>query len=266
LDVTKKDFKMRFESITRYDLQLSIIIPVKDEAQNVVALAKEISNVLCTRSTSWQCIWIDDGSTDTTLDELAKINRKDPCHQFISLTRNYGQSAALALGFSSARGQILVTMDGDGQNDPKNIPAMINRLKKEGADMVNGWRIKRKDTFSRKMASYLANSFRNRLTRDHIKDVGCSLRVFRHHCIENIPIFKGMHRFLPTLVRMRGFSKIIEMPVDHRSRKFGETKYGINNRLWVGIADTFAIRWMQSRMTLPEVKSSSLLQEGGKNL
>ncbi|MAF33866.1 MAG: glycosyltransferase [Desulfobacterales bacterium] len=119
---------MRFEPATRYDLQLSIIIPVKDEDQNVAALAEEISNVLYTLSTFWECIWIDDGSTDTTLDELAKINRKDTCHQFISLARNYGQSAALAVGFTSARGQILVTMDGDGQNDPKNIPAMINHL------------------------------------------------------------------------------------------------------------------------------------------
>jgi hypothetical protein len=124
---------------------------------------------------------------------------------------------------------------------------MINRLKDEDADMVNGWRIKRKDTFFRKMASYVANSFRNWLTLDHVKDVGCSLRVFRHHCIKNIPIFKGMHRFLPTLVRMRGFSKIVEMPVHHHPRKFGATKYGINNRLWVGIADTLAIRWMRSR-------------------
>ena len=238
---------MRFEPATRYDLQLSIIIPVKDEDQNVAALAEEISNVLYTLSTFWECIWIDDGSTDTTLDEFAKINRKDTCHQFISLARNYGQSAALAVGFTSARGRILVTMDGDGQNDPKNIPAMINRLKDEDADMVNGWRIKRKDTFCRKMASYVANSFRNWLTRDHVKDVGCSLRVFRHHCIKNIPIFKGMHRFLPTLVRMRGFSKIVEMPVHHHPRKFGATKYGINNRLWVGIADTLAIRWMRSR-------------------
>ena len=257
---------MRFKPATRYDLQLSIIIPVKEEEQNVAALAEEISNVLCTISTSWECIWIDDGSTDATLDELAKINGKDARHQFISLTCNYGQSAALAVGFTSAHGQILVTMDGDGQNDPQNIPAMIGRLKDENADMVNGWRIKRKDTLSRKMASLVANSFRNRLTRDHVKDVGCSLRVFHHYCIENIPIFKGMHRFLPTLVRMSGFSKIVEMPVHHRPRKFGETKYGINNRLWVGIADTIAIRWMRSRMTFPEIKSSSLLQEGEKNL
>ena len=159
---------MRFEPATRYDLQLSIIIPVKDEEQNVAALAEEISNVLYTLSTFWECIWIDDGSTDTTLDEFAKINRKDTCHQFISLARHYGHSAALAVGFTSARGQILMTMDGDGQNNPKDIiPLLMKYLSDENICLVGGIRKKRMDSLLKRYSSIIANNIRKYILNDY---------------------------------------------------------------------------------------------------
>jgi len=123
--------------------------------------------------------------------------------------------------------------------------------------MVNGWRKTRMDSSVRKASSLIANAFRNKMTKDNIKDVGCSIRAFRRECVDNVILFKGMHRFLPTLIRISGYPKIVEMPVNHRPRRFGETKYGIQNRLWVGLADTFAVLWMKHRMAFPKIKEKS---------
>ncbi len=255
---------MTHESLP-WDLDLSVMIPVKNEGQNIARLAKEVGTVMHATSWTWECLWVDDGSTDNTLSELEQINKKDPHHQFVVLARNYGQSAALHIGFRHARGEILVTLDGDGQNDPSDIPALVERLLEDGADMINGVRQRRRDTFVRKISSRIANGFRNWVTKEQVRDVGCSLRVFRHRCVKNIPVFKGMHRFLPTLVRMGGCPGIVEMPVNHRPRRYGQTKYGIHNRLWAGLIDTLAVRWMQTRMVYPEVRRSSL-SEGGKKI
>ena len=246
---------------TKWTLDLSILIPVKDEGQNIAPLAVEIDAAMASTPYTWDCLWVDDGSTDETLTEIRTLCRTDPRHQFISFDRNYGQSAAMYAGFRRARGRILVTLDGDGQNDPKDIPSMVRRLIDERADMVNGVRQRRQDSAIRKISSRIANGYRNWLTREQITDVGCSLRVFRHDCVADIPPFKGMHRFLPTLVRIRGFSKILEAPVNHRPRISGQTKYGIHNRLWVGLADTLAVRWMQHRMVFPQIATSSTLKE-----
>jgi dolichol-phosphate mannosyltransferase len=241
----------------QWDLDLSIIIPVKDEAENIAELAEELEASMALVSCSWECIWVDDGSTDSTLLELIMLSRRQPRHEYIALSGNYGQAAALYTGFCHARGRLLGTMDGDGQNDPKDLPILVNRLLQGGLDMVNGIRQQRKDTFVRKISSRIANGFRNRVTGENVTDVGCSLRVFRHSCVRDIPPFKGMHRFLPTLIRIYGCSKIVEVPVRHRPRKHGNTKYGIHNRLWVGLMDTLAVRWMQTRMVYAEVKSGS---------
>ena len=247
------------EKSATWNPDMSIIIPVKDEERNIAGLAEEFTMAMLPTSWSWECLWIDDGSTDNTLSELQRINKKDARHQFIALSRNYGQSAALSTGFSYARGEILVTMDGDGQNDPDDIPVLVRCLLESNADIVNGWRKRRSDTAVRKILSRIANAFRNRVTREQIRDVGCSIRVFRHRCVEGIPVFRGMHRFLPTLIRAGGCCpRIVEMPVRHRPRAHGQTKYGIHNRLWVGLMDTLAVRWMQTRMVYPKVKTSSL--------
>jgi dolichol-phosphate mannosyltransferase len=244
-----------------WNLNLSIIIPLKDEGQNVNPLREEIDAVMQPLPYSWECLWIDDGSRDNTLGEIQRFNREDPHHQYIALAGNFGQSPALHVGFRGARGQILVTLDGDGQNDPRDITAMVAFLVEGGYDLVNGVRRNRKDTFIRKASSRIANGFRNWLTHEQITDVGCSLRIFRHVCVQHVTPFRGFHRFLPTLIRICGYSKIAEMPVSHRPRKYGLTSYGIHNRLWVGILDTLAVRWMQKRVVFAKIKLKSSPEE-----
>ncbi|OPY68195.1 MAG: Undecaprenyl-phosphate 4-deoxy-4-formamido-L-arabinose transferase [Syntrophorhabdus sp. PtaU1.Bin050] len=234
--------------------EVSIVIPVKDEDENIDALAREINASLAPANFSWECLWIDDGSTDGTAEALMKLHEKNPRHRFILLAGNFGQSAALSVGFQNTVGDIIATLDGDGQNDPADIPRLIALLQEHNADMVNGVRSKRNDSFVRKVSSRIANGFRNWVTGDNITDVGCALRVFRSRCVKRIPVFKGMHRFFPTLVRIQGFSRIIESPVNHRPRTRGKTKYGIQNRLWVGLADLGAVKWMQSRLVFPEIQ------------
>ncbi|HQB34808.1 MAG TPA: glycosyltransferase family 2 protein [Syntrophorhabdus sp.] len=234
---------------------VSIIIPVKDEGENIDILGNEINMAMENVTLPWECIWIDDGSTDTTVGELKKLSACDARHRLVILARNFGQSAALSVGFQNATGDILVTLDGDGQNDPADIPRLIEKLQKHGADMVNGVRQKRHDSFVRKISSRIANNFRDWVTGDRVTDVGCSVRVFKRECVKGIPVFKGMHRFLPTLVRMQGYTHIMESLVNHRPRVRGKTKYGIQNRLWVGLADLAAVKWMQSRLVFPEVQS-----------
>jgi glycosyltransferase involved in cell wall biosynthesis len=240
-----------------WDLDLSIVIPLKDEDRSVIPLKKEIDDVMLQLPYSWECLWIDDGSTDNTLTEIQRFNQQDPRHQYLALAFNCGQSAALHAGFSYARAEVIMTLDGDGQNDPGDLPRLIEHLYKENCDMVNGVRRNRMDSFTRKISSRIANGFRNRLTHENISDVGCSLRVFRHECVQHITPFKGFHRFLPTLVRIAGYTRICQIPVNHRSRRYGQTSYGIHNRLWIGIIDTLAVRWMQSRAVFAKVKSSS---------
>lgn len=244
-----------------WPLDLSVVVPVKDETENVEILAKEVSDALDPHPWRWECLWIDDGSTDGTLERLSRIRKRDPRHHWLALERNYGQSAALAAGFARARGAVLATLDGDGQNDPRGIPPLVERLLAADAHMVNGWRSDRKDDSVRRISSRVSNAFRNRMTGERIRDVGCALRAFRHECVVDVPVFKGMHRFLPTLVRLSGWDRIEEMPVPHRPRRFGATKYGIRNRLWVGLMDTFAVRWMQHRLVRPRIRTSSYAQE-----
>ena len=240
------------------ELDLSIVIPLKDEGESVVRLRDEIDAVFATLPYQWECIWVDDGSTDDTLDKIRRFHQLDQHHQYVELSQNYGQSAAMYAGFCHARGRLLATLDGDGQNNPGDIPGLIELMDIENCDIVNGVRRNRQDSLVRKLSSRIANGFRNWLTRESVTDVGCSLRVFRKDCIRHISPFNGFHRFLPTLIQLYGCSRMAEMPVNHRPRKFGQTKYGIQNRLWVGILDTIAVRWMQSRVVIPGIQTTSL--------
>jgi dolichol-phosphate mannosyltransferase len=233
---------------------ISIIVPVMNESDNIVPLAGEITTAMKSTTWRWECLWIDDFSSDGTRDKLNEVSRTDPRHRVFLHNRNYGQSAALATGFNRANGDILVTLDGDGQNDPASIPAVVKKLITEQADLVNGWRKNRKDSLVRKISSRIGNGFRNTLTGENITDVGCALRAFRRECVSQVFIFKGMHRYFPTLVRINGYKKILEEPVNHRPRQRGKTKYGINNRLWVGIADTIALCWMKRRIVRPQIE------------
>ncbi len=233
---------------------VTFVVPVKDEVDNVGTLAAEISAAMADSTRSWECVWVDDGSTDGTGSALERVAAEDPRHRLVSLGRNCGQSTAMAVGFSRARGELLVTLDGDGQNDPRDVPRMIELLVDSGADVVNGWRRTREDGLVRRISSRVANGFRNWLTDEQVRDVGCSLRVMRREAVRHLFVFRGMHRFLPTLARLNGAERILEVPVHHRPRLRGTTKYGIHNRLWVALADAFAVRWLQARSVDPGLR------------
>jgi glycosyltransferase involved in cell wall biosynthesis len=237
---------------------LSIVIPVHNEAESAPLLADEIDRAFDDRS-DWECLWVDDGSDDGTRERLAELHRRDPQHHhYVTLEKRCGQSGALAAGFRMARGRVIATLDGDLQNDPAELPRLIGMLERGRTDMATGVRVVRRDGWVKRASSRTANAFRNWITRDRIQDTGCSLRAFYRECIEDVPVFAGMHRFLPTLVRMNGFV-VSEVPVGHRPRPLGKSKYGVNNRLWRGVADCLAVRWMQARRVEPHVCDSSLL-------
>lgn len=236
--------------------ELSIVIPIYNESGNVFPLADKIEESL--KEISWQCIWVNDGSTDNSFEILEKLRNRNPKHEIIDFEKNYGQSAALMIGFRSAQGRYIGTLDGDGQNDPADLAKMVSLLNENKYDVINGYRAKRRDSFLKRVSSKIANFVRNFITNEHeVKDVGCSTRVFRRECIESLPLFKSMHRFLPTLIKMKGF-KMFQIPVNHFPRENGQSKYTLNNRLWVGIIDLFVVRWMLRRLVFPKVKNNTI--------
>lgn len=220
-------------------------------------LADEVERAMEQSRVSWECLWVDDGSDDETPRRLRALHARNPHHHHLRLDHRCGQSGALIAGFQAARGEIIATLDADLQNDPAELPRLAAMLERGRADMVTGVRVERRDNWVRRVSSRAANGFRNWITHDRIRDVGCSLRVFYRDAADGLPAFKGMHRFLPTLVKMNGYH-VLEVPVSHRERQHGVTKYGVNNRLWRGIADCFAVRWMQSRWVSPRVAESTL--------
>jgi glycosyltransferase involved in cell wall biosynthesis len=241
---------------------VSVVVPVLNEEESVPLLAREVTAAFDGAPWSWECVWVDDGSTDGTLEQLRALNRDDPRHRYVAHDRNHGQSAALLTGFSRSSGRILATLDGDLQNDPADLPRLIEKLEAEDVHMVNGVRANRRDTLLRRLSSRIANGFRNRVSGATATDVGCSVRAFYRECADGLPRFHGMHRFLPTLVALRGW-RITEVDVNHRPRELGTTSYGVHNRLWVGIADTFGVRWLSSRSVDPRVAEASEPADGG---
>lgn len=224
--------------------RVSIVVPVYNEEESLPVLAAEIAAAMAA-APDYELLLVDDGSTDGSPAVLARLAAADPRIRVLRLGRNSGQSAALAAGFAHARAPVTVTLDADLQNDPADIPRLLAELD-AGWDVVCGVRTERQDTWVRRLSSRLANGVRNRLTHERVTDVGCTLRACRTEALRRVPVFKGMHRFLPTLLRMEG-ARVKEVPVRHRPRRYGEAKYGIGNRLWRGLADLFAVRWMQSR-------------------
>jgi dolichol-phosphate mannosyltransferase len=223
---------------------ISVVIPVFNEEENLPVLAAEIRGVLGGLGRPYEVIYVDDGSTDASPEVLKRLAREDPTVRIIRQRKNAGQSAALDAGFRFARGGVVVTLDADLQNDPADIPRLLERM--DEFDVVSGVRVNRQDTWTRKAASRIANGVRNRLTHDNVTDVGCTLRACRAEYLRSIPMFTGMHRFLPTLLKMAG-ARATEIPVNHRPRLHGQPKYTIGNRLWRALADLFAVRWMQKR-------------------
>ncbi|HEV8582750.1 MAG TPA: glycosyltransferase family 2 protein [Thermoanaerobaculia bacterium] len=224
--------------------EISVVIPVYNEEENLPILAAEVQGALEAVGRPYEVIYVDDGSTDGSPEILSDLAREDARVRVVRQQRNSGQSAALAAGFRFACGGIVVTLDADLQNDPADIPRLLERM--NGHDVVCGVRVNRQDTWVRKVSSRIANGVRNRLTHDSVTDVGCTLRACRTELVRNLPMFTGMHRFLPTLLKMEG-ARVTEVPVHHRPRLHGQPKYNIRNRIWRALADLFAVRWMQKR-------------------
>ena len=227
--------------------EISIVIPVFNEEENLPVLAEEIRAAMTPVETAgrpYEVILVDDGSTDTSPAVMARLAREDLHIRILRQRRNSGQSAALDAGVRHARGGIVVTLDADLQNDPADIPRLLERM--DGFDVVSGVRAKRRDTWVRRVSSKIANGIRNRVTHESVTDVGCTLRAMRIEYLRQIPVFNGMHRFLPTLLRMEG-ARVTEVPVNHRPRLHGQPKYNIRNRMFRALADLFGVRWMQTR-------------------
>lgn len=230
---------------------LSVVIPAFNEEANVEACYRELVPILEALRRPFEVIVVDDGSTDRTFEVLAGLAAADPRLRLIRFRRNAGQTAALDAGFKAARGEVVVTMDADLQNDPRDIPRLLAEL---GAhDAACGWRVHRRDPWIKRVSSRLANAVRNRMTAETVHDTGCTLKAYRRECLARLTLYRGMHRFLPTLLRFEGF-RVVEVPVNHRPRRAGHSKYSIGNRLWVGLADLFVVRWMMKRRLHYEIE------------
>lgn len=223
---------------------LSVVMPVHDEEESLEPLYRELCAVLRGLSGDAELLFVDDGSGDGSLARMREIAAKDARVRVLALDGHYGQSAALEAGFRAARGEVVATLDADLQNDPADLPTLLAGL--GGADVVSGVRRGRRDPWSRRMAARVANAFRNLVTGESVSDVGCSLRVMRAVHVKRVRLPRGMHRFLPTLLRMEG-ARLAERPVSHRPRRHGRSKYGFRDRLFAGLVDTLAVRWMKSR-------------------
>jgi dolichol-phosphate mannosyltransferase len=225
---------------------LSVVFPVYNEEENVPILLAEIARALDGSGWMYEIVAVDDGSSDRSLSVLRESRATYPTLRVLALEKNSGQTAALDAGWRAARGRLVVSLDADLQNDPADIPAMMRKLEESGSDMVIGVRVNRRDTVARRIQSKIGNGVRNWITGDKITDTGCSLKLLRREAIDRVHLFTGMHRFLPTLVRMEGY-RVVEMPVNHRPRQFGVSKYGAMNRAFRGLVDCLAVRWMGKR-------------------
>jgi len=218
---------------------VSVVVPLFNEEENVPILQAELTAAL--GGLDYEIIFVDDGSVDAT----AKAIAPDPRVRLLQFERNAGQSAAMYAGLHASRGAIAVLIDGDLQNDPADIPKLIAEIER-GADLVCGYRAQRKDTTVKRITSRVANFVRSRFTKDGVRDTGCTLKAMKRECVSALVPFKGMHRFIPALVKGAGY-RLVEVPVNHRPRKFGQSKYGLGNRALRATMDMFGVRWLLSR-------------------
>ena len=219
--------------------QVSVIVPVFNEEENIPILQTELRAAL--RPFDHELIFVDDGSADRTVEQI----EAGPNVRVIRFEKNAGQSAAMYAGLQAAHGAIVVLIDGDLQNDPADIPKLISEISR-GADLVCGYRALRRDTRVKRLTSRIANAVRSRYTRDGVRDTGCTLKAMRRDCVTALFPFKGMHRFIPALIKDAGY-RLVEIPVNHRPRRFGQTKYGLGNRAVRATVDMFGVRWLLSR-------------------
>ena len=233
---------------------ISVVIPFYNEQDNIEPLLKEVSNALT--GVEHEIVAVDDGSVDNTLAVMQSLKAQLPTLRIVRHRRNFGQSAAIASGVKAAKFDMIATLDGDGQNDPADIPALLKAVQEHarpGKTVVAvGKRSKRRDNWLRRISSRIANNTRMKLLNDDCPDTGCGLKLFPRATFLSLPHFNHMHRFLPALFKRHG-AVVVNVPVNHRPRTRGKSKYGVGNRLWVGIVDIFGVRWLQSRPCSPDV-------------
>lgn len=227
----------------------SVIIPCFNEKDNIEPLIAELVAVMQPTGRPFEIIYVDDRSNDGSYEHLLSLLKIHPFLRVVRHKANMGESAALVSGYSVARGEIIVQMDADLQNNPADFPAMLAKLE-EGYDAVCGVRTERQDSFSKRLSSMVANAIRGAILGDGVRDAGCTYKVMRRHCVAELPVFKATHRFTTTILIWNGY-KVFQMPITHRPRTRGYSKYGIGNRLWVGIKDMFAMRWYKNRRIPP---------------
>ncbi|HMK51608.1 MAG TPA: glycosyltransferase family 2 protein [Thermodesulfobacteriota bacterium] len=231
--------------------EISVMVPVFNEEESLPLLIPKLVEVLNLLNISYEVILVDDGSSDGSWEILKEMASHHPFFRILRFKENRGSSAALVAGVREARGNKIVTLDSDLQNDPEDIPKLLGYL--DQYDMAAGWRQKREDPWLRRISSKIANGVRNRLSGENVNDSVCPLRVFRRECFKDIPRFNGMHRFLPTLMKREGY-RVIEVPVSHHPRRFGEAKYNIRNRMWRAFIDLLGVRWMKRRTVRYEIE------------
>ena len=225
---------------------VSVVIPLFNEQDNMEMLQKELHAAL--KGLNYEIVFVDDGSKDATVSRV----ESRPDVQLLAFEKNAGQSAAMYAGIHAARGEVIALLDGDLQNDPADIPMLLAEIEK-GADLVCGYRAKRKDTVVKQITSRVANFVRSRFTKDGVRDTGCTLKAMRRECRDALVLFYGMHRFIPALVKGAGY-RIVEIPVNHRPRTAGVSKYGLGNRAIKATVDMFGVRWLLSRQVKFRVK------------
>ena len=232
--------------------RISIVIPVYDERESLPGLVEELFAAAATLGEPCEILLVDDDSRDGSREWIRETARRSPLVRGILLDRHEGQSAAFAAGFACARGDVMVTMDADGQNDPADLSALLAALA-DGADVVSGVRSTRQDSWRRRASSRFANRVRQLVLGDTISDIGCSLKAYRRAAIEGLPFFRGSHRYLPACCQLRG-ARVTELAVRHRPRRHGRSKYGIADRLWAGLSDLAGARWLKSRLLASRVQ------------
>jgi dolichol-phosphate mannosyltransferase len=243
-------------------LDLSIVVPVYNEEDNLPLLWPEIREVLEPTGLRYEIIFVDDGSHDRSAEVVREFRERDGRVRLLRLKANAGETAATDAGLKAVRGRYVVVMDADLQNDPHDIPPMLKQLAQW--DAVTGWRVNRAagDSWVRRLSSRVANRVRNRLSDEIIQDSGCTFRAFRRECLRDLVLYKGFHRFIPTLLKMRGF-RVLEVPVNHRPRRFGASKYGIRNRAFRAFVDLLVVRWMKDRLLRYEIAEDLGGEPGG---
>ena len=234
--------------------EISIVVPVFNEEKNLPILVPQIAEVMRVLDRKYEIILVDDGSTDNSFRVINDLTKKYMEVRYIRFEINSGQSAAFDAGFKKAVGEVIVTLDSDLQNDPKDISKLLSYIPQY--DVVCGWRTGRQDSLVKKISSRIANKIRNLLIKDNIHDTGCSLKAYKKEWLDRIRLYNGMHRFLPALLCMEG-ARILEVKVNHNPRRYGRSKYNIRNRLFKGIYDLLAVRWMQKRKLNYEITERS---------